>query len=90
MEKRCVKVIDKNGIIEAHAMGHKMTGNCSFHVPCFVFGMVPLPLLLFFGLRVYTLILISVFFFCFWLSWIPLTLDEQETKLEVDLYNCLI
>nr|XP_007139167.1 hypothetical protein PHAVU_008G007000g [Phaseolus vulgaris]ESW11161.1 hypothetical protein PHAVU_008G007000g [Phaseolus vulgaris] len=36
-----VKVMDKNDIMQAHVLGHKMTGNCCFH-GC------PLPVYLFF------------------------------------------
>ncbi|KAK7374882.1 hypothetical protein VNO80_08325 [Phaseolus coccineus] len=52
-----VKVMDKNDIMQAHVLGHKMTGNCCFHgcpLP------VVVPLLLFFGLCVNTLTLILV------------------------------
>ena len=54
-----VKVIDKNDIMQAHVLGHKMTGSCCFRgctLPVFV------PLLLFLGLCVNTLTLITIYF----------------------------
>lgn len=34
-----MRMMNKNGIMVAHALGHKMTGSCCFHdCPLLVFG----------------------------------------------------
>ncbi|RDX58673.1 hypothetical protein CR513_61994, partial [Mucuna pruriens] len=64
-------VCDKNDIMQAHVLEHKMTGNCCFcacTLPVFV------PLLLLFGLCVNTLTFITISF-----SW-GITLYQSEPK----------